>query len=484
MSTSIRSESFKNLAVLTNRSALSRLLQGLRGLFIITSLSPSLLGEYTIYLLYFFYFSCLELGISHGLERDLPHCRGQNDDQGYRRVANNGWSSYFCISLLASAGLAVVSFIVFQQWILALLLAGYLLADKIYRAYNTNARIFFEYKTSGIAELIHVAVSFFLISLYLPRYGIYSIFACFIVGFILGTVYLAFFCRLNFQWRFRVRKAFEYINRTFSLTIMFYSMAIFQQVSLTVVALIWDKTTLGYYAFAFRIFQICLAIFPYPIRQVMRTRMYFHLAKTQKEGADFKGLVSPLLIYSLITSIFWLATYWWAPFVINRFAPEYGSSIFVLNILVFSLVPIGISTVCSDYLSSLVFNKMVLVNYYWIIGIFIQVFVIFSAHLMYSDIFNFVPVIYLCSTMFIYFCVIRYIFSAQNIKTGSLSSMACLILPLAIALFSVLLIKIFFHVGPSLDVLSNIRYSAISSISIMALAYWFVWFNNKYKMHF
>jgi len=87
---------------------IARFIKGLRGLFIITTLTPSLLGEYTIWLLYVFYFSFLELGILKGLERDLSHYRGQNDEGAYQSTASTGWSSFFCMSFLASLFLVLL----------------------------------------------------------------------------------------------------------------------------------------------------------------------------------------------------------------------------------------------------------------------------------------------------------------------------------------------------------------------------------------
>ena len=80
-----------------------------------------------------------------------------------------------------------------------------------------------------------------------------SIFACFIAGSIVGTMYLALHSPLKFKLEFQPGKTLKYIKETLPLTTMYYSIAIFNNISLTIVALIWDKATLGYYAFAFRI---------------------------------------------------------------------------------------------------------------------------------------------------------------------------------------------------------------------------------------
>ena len=155
---------------------ISRILSGVRGIVIVTTLLPSELGQYTIWILFFFYFSIADFGILSGLERDIPHHKGKEDEQALKDVLNIGMSSFFVLSFSASLLLGIVTFIVYQKWLLSVLLGTYLLTDKIYRSYWTNAKIHFRYRLVGKAELILAISSLVIVWFCLPHYGSYSIF--------------------------------------------------------------------------------------------------------------------------------------------------------------------------------------------------------------------------------------------------------------------------------------------------------------------
>ena len=248
-----------------------------------------------------------------------------------------------------------------------------------------------------------------------------------------------------------------------------------------VVAFIWDKETVGYYAFAIRIFQICLAIFPFLIREVLRPRMYFHLAETKNRASGLKNLIFPMSIYGVITSIFWLVTYWWSMFGVDQIAEEYKSAVTVLNILIFSLLPLGIAKICSDYLCSRVYNKMKFVICSWTIGIVFQIVCILFTNRIFPDIFHIVPVIYVLSTMMVYFCVVGYVFCIGKKLGESLISVVNLFLPLVIALLSVLIIRSIFDGTPSLDAFSNLYFSSISILITGTLSCCLIWSKKLHK---
>ena len=110
---------------------ISRILSAGRGIVIVTTLLPSELGQFTIWILFVFYFSIADFGILMGLERDIPHHKGKEDEQALKDVLNIGMSSFFVLSFLASLLLGIVTFIVYQKWLLSVLLGIYLFTDKI-----------------------------------------------------------------------------------------------------------------------------------------------------------------------------------------------------------------------------------------------------------------------------------------------------------------------------------------------------------------
>ena len=75
---------------------------------------------------FIFYFSMLDFGVLAGLERDIPHYKGLKDSDEVQKQSDVGWSTFFVLSSAASLLLGVVSFFVFGEWVLSVLLGVYL----------------------------------------------------------------------------------------------------------------------------------------------------------------------------------------------------------------------------------------------------------------------------------------------------------------------------------------------------------------------
>jgi hypothetical protein len=355
-------------------SLIARILSGLRGLLIVLSLPPQALGEYTVWLLFVFYFSILDFGTFKGLERDIPHFRAAGDQAAVKKTNDIGWSSYFILSTAASLLLGIVSFIVFKQWILALLLGGYLFFDKWYRAYDSNTRINLQYKDNGLAQIINAIVSLLLIWFLLPKFGTPAVFIGLIGGAVASIIFLVSVSPIHFNWMIPSRKTLTYLASCIPLALVAYSIEFFHAAALTILAIRWDKETLGYFAFSFRIFQIALAIFPYLIQDVMRTRLYEGLAKVKDEVQleRLKFLAKPLTIYAVITLLAWLGVLVFSGPIVHYVAPVYLPSVLALKILTLSLLPLGIAKVLGDYLCSRLHSKAYWVVFAWATGIILQ----------------------------------------------------------------------------------------------------------------
>lgn len=441
----------------------SRVIMGFRGLFIVTALSPGNLGEYTIWLLLVFYFTLFEFGILNGLERDIPHYRGKENLEEIKRISDVGWSAFFGLALVSSLLLGVTSLWMFKHRVLALLLAMFLFTDKFYRAYDASSRINFQYQDNGLAELLYAIVSFMFIWFFLPRFGAVYIFAGFIIAAVCSTYFLYRKCPLDFHWRFDVRSFFRHIKGSIPLAMVFYFIEIFHFISLTILAFIWDKTTLGYFAFAFRIFQILLTVFPLVIREVMRTRMYFTIAQTEDHDTHLEQLFFPMKVYSLITSVFWLAVYWWVDWGIGLIAPIYSASGTALKLLTLALLPLGVTTICSDYLCSVHHKKTKVVILSWASGIILQMFCLLLIGVRVDHIFHVVPAYYLVATLLVYVLVWRILFKVRSENLGSsCSRMANLLLPLGIACGAIYVMQHFFHLVPLKDFWGNLMPFGVS----------------------
>jgi O-antigen/teichoic acid export membrane protein len=298
----------------------------------------------------------LDFGVLNGLERDIPHYKGRNNPEQTSETWNFGFSAFFTLSLGSAILLSVVSYFVFGKPLLALLLGIYLFFDKVYRAYEANSRIHYQYKENAVGQLL-IGIFSLIILIYLPRYGSTVVFVGFILSSLIGILYLRRRSRLQFSWTFPLKKLWKFLLSSIPLALVTYSMDLFHVVALTILAFKCDKVTLGYYAFAYRIFQILLAIFPYLIQEVMRVRMYSHIAKTGEWSDHLPKLFYPIVVYSFVTSLICLMVYWWSGWAIGHFAPSYLYSVRAIEMLSFVLLPIGIVKICSDYLCSRVINK-------------------------------------------------------------------------------------------------------------------------------
>ena len=83
---------------------ISRLLMGVRGLIVVTGLTPYYLGEYTIWLLFIFYFTIFDFGVLAGLERDIPHYKGAGDEESVKKTSDKGWSVFFYFIIFCISG--------------------------------------------------------------------------------------------------------------------------------------------------------------------------------------------------------------------------------------------------------------------------------------------------------------------------------------------------------------------------------------------
>lgn len=396
----------------------ARILMALRGLYIISILTPRGFGEYTIWLLFVFYFQLLDFGTLYSLERDISHFKGQQNMQSLKHVMDTGWSSFFALSLTASVALGIVTFFVFDNWLTALLLGVYLLMDKLYRAYDCLSRTQFQYRWNGIGELILAATSLVMVWYALPRFGAQSIFFVFILSAIMSIWFFYKKCLLQFCWSFDLKEYGRTIKGALSLATVYYSYEFFQMIALTVLAWKWDVVTLGYFAFAFRIYQICLSLFPAALADVIRSRMYFHSARLQEGEDPFRGLFVPLGMYTALTGLFWFLVYAGAGWGIQRFFPYYVDSTQALIVLMLALIPMGLVKVLGEFLCSRVYNKTALVIFAWILGIIFQGLFFFMFPLTQANIIHVAPVIYLAAAVLTFGVILWVAFDVRRLKLG------------------------------------------------------------------
>lgn len=432
-------------------------IMALRGLLIVSSLSPGGLGEYTIWLLFVFYFEMLDLGVRNALERDLPHYRGKNDLSALVQTRNVGWTTFFILAGLASLLLTLVTFLVFQQLLLSVLLGLYLFTDKVYRAYYAGSRLNLRYRENGVAELVLGLTSLLVIWLLLPRYGPYMILWAVICASLVASLFLFRMCPLEMKWQFSFRSSVKYIRSAISLAGLVYSIELFHAIAMTILAFQLDKTSLGYFAFAYKVFYVSLAIFPFLIQEVMRTRMYYKVAQLkQTEEGGLTQLFGPMVLYSVITMVFWLGLYWWADWGIQRFVPAYSGSVMTLKLLTLALLPLGIVKICSDYLCSLAQRRTIFVVKAWGGGIALQALSIFILFLNGRNVLPWVPFIYLSATLLVYALIVGAALNVRQDFPRGIARMIYLTSPLLAVMIVIYFASYRFGIWPVLSLSANL----------------------------
>lgn len=462
---------------------ISRLLMGLRGLWIVISLAPAELGSYTIWLLFILYFSMLDLGVLSGLERDLPHHRGADDPKARQEAADTGWSTFCGLSIGSSLLLGLATFFVFKDFSITLLLTGYLISDKIYRAYDANSRISFLYRENGIGELILAVVSLALIWVLIPIWGVDGIFVGFIAGSLASACYLWSRAKIDFCWTWNIKRSWEYILRSFPLALVNYSVEFFHAVALTILAYQWDKETLGYFAFAHRMFYMALTLFPYAIREVFRTRMYFQAARPGSGKGALDSFYLPMNVYCAAAAFIWLTVYWWIDPFVYWAAPVYTPSTLALKLLMLAFVPLGITKILTDYLCSNVNKRTMAVIMAWGVGIILQTGLILGADLDPANILYKVPGVYLLSTLVVYIWIGITSFRLVDEVMKNMWRLVYFLLPLAIAVGVAFLGKQWFLWSPQYSFSENLAPFFLSVLATFLLscgAYsLFVFLNRK-----
>lgn len=458
---------------------LARILMGVRGLFIITTLSPENLGHYTVWLLFILYFSMLECGTLVTLEREIPHYKGAKQTEEILRISNLGWSSYFYLSCTASLLLFLISAVVFHDIFLAGLLCSYLFSDKIYRGLEVNSRIHFLFRENGMGQLLTTALSLVAIWYYLPILGPYSILLGFILGQILGAIYLYTRAKLTFQWVFDKEKIWIFIKSGIPLAGVTYSTEWFHSIPLTIIAMFWSKTTLGYFTFAFRLFQLFLALFPYLIQQITRTRIYFLLGQQKLDEKLVSSIINILRTYCCLSVLFASIFYIWADWGIDKFIPKYSTSGYAVKSLPFMLLPLGIAYIFSDYLSSRFHNRVWLSIFGWLTGVAVQCLLFIGLYLTGFDVLKGASWIYMISVIFVYLFLSVNVFILTETVRKAFGMAFFLLLPILGVSFINLYLSYIMPGFSSALVWQNLNFFFISiSLSSVVLIFYFFGFKK------
>ncbi len=364
----------KNFVQLFTFRFVARVLMALRGFLIVASLSPKQLGDYAILFLYVFYFSMLDFGSEFGLERDLPHYSASESKEKCEGIARIGWSTYFILSFIASILLWFALTVFYRHelnW-LSIFVALYLLFDQVLRAHISNARIQLKYRDLGIAEVIDALASLCFVMVLLPRFGIQGVFVALVVSLFFAICYLNRVVPIRFLWQFNLKHTFRFIRSSIGLSLITYLSRLFHYLPLTILAFVWSRETLGHFVFAFRVFEILLALFPYLTQELVRTLMYQRLAQLEKGKNRFKILMMPIGFYLALTLCLWFVIYWFSLPIAHWLFPAYVDSIPALQILSLSLIPFGISQIIGDFLSSRVLLKTRRVVSLWVVSTVVQ----------------------------------------------------------------------------------------------------------------
>ncbi len=443
---------------------IARALMGVRGLFIAVTLSPKDLVQYTALLLVVFYFSFLDFGILLMLERDLPHHAAKGNFDSYEILSSSAWMTFFILSFASTCLMTILvgATIAKDNFYLALMLGLYFLTDKVNRAFESNSKIGLRYQETGIALLILALVSLLLIWILLPRFGIMGVFLGSVIASVMSTSFLAAKKPLRFSWSIQWNTFFRHIQRALPLFAIFYSFEAFRFTPMTAIMMRYSADQIAPCIFAFRIVLLCFPFFPFLLQDMMKTRMFQQIAKDKTADRQLEFLVFPIKLYALASSLFCLALYWFIPWFIGRLAPVYHDSATGIAILSLTLLPLGIAQVCSDFLSSRLYQQTSFVFFAWLTGIVLQVILLIAMPSNAFVINRLVPFIYLGVTFLIYLFISCFVFG--RVSNLRLRFMPLFVLaPLFILIIEVFVFAKWFRITPSPLLLPNVFFFLLSS---------------------
>jgi len=244
----------------------------------------------------------------------------------YEAKKENIFPAAFVIVLLTSIIAAILVSIIFQNWVVGLLVIGLSLFEIISLALTSKSR----YHAYSLHFALRAGITVFFALILYPIWGINGI----LVGYFIGTlIVLKEFFSLRESRKFEFSKLRSKFRFTLNLYFNRISRVVFQWGDKLVIGNLFGFVLLGSYYFAAQ-YMIVLEIIPRAIR--------LYLIPQEAAGTDNKKIKFFAVGVSCVIAV---VSIFAAPILINLLLPQYQESIIPIQIMSIAVIPRSISTI-------------------------------------------------------------------------------------------------------------------------------------------
>ena len=331
-------------------NGISTILRLVGGYFQARLVSPGVLGLFTGIGIVMGYVPFVQLGILHGLNRELPYyvAKGEHDRVRDLAAAAQAWA-ILVSTIAALAFLAVGGWYLFHGdlWMAAGWTANAFAAFVLF--YNTNY-LQYTYRTGhdfvrlSAVTVVQDALSLALVVL-IAVWSFYGICLRAVISGLVGTALLYYWrpVRVGPKWNYGCLKHLLVIGAPIFLVAQFYTA--WAYLDRTFVLGYTSDTSMGLYAMALMVGQTC-EILPLAVMQVIYPRIAEQFGRTGKLEDVFRMAVKPMLLSALGMVPFVFVGWWLMRPVVSLLLPKYAAGVpamqwWLLPPLLTSLLPVN-----------------------------------------------------------------------------------------------------------------------------------------------
>ncbi|WP_155006025.1 MATE family efflux transporter [Pelobacter seleniigenes] len=322
-------------------------------------LGPEIYGLWNGIVLILMYGPNIHLGVLNALNREIPYQEGAGNHEKVVVLRNTGAGvvfvtavplslSVFCISFLPwidhplDVGLRYVAVILFFQYF-------YIFQQMLLRSHGLFSLMSIQQVLYSIATILIILPATY-----------YFKFDGFLGGQIIVLIVTLLFLRghnaIKVKPRFLWVDIFPLIKIGFPIMMVSLAYSLLQSIDRLFIVKYLGKVELGYYTLSIMATGI-LTLFPMVVGQVVYPRMARKFGKTRRIE-DLKPLIYTPTVHLLWSmAVLLTAVYFFAPFLVETFLPEYARGLDALRITIFGLLFLSLVGGFANFLNTVGLQK-------------------------------------------------------------------------------------------------------------------------------
>ncbi|TFE04137.1 oligosaccharide flippase family protein [Jeotgalibacillus salarius] len=319
-------------------SALSALLSFVTGIWIRNILGPEDYGTWLMLSLILMYGYYTQLGMLESFSRDVPRLIGQGDKKGVQSVRSTTLAAIIFSMILCVIG------------IFLLLFASIPPATKIYcsiafsivplQNFVLYCNHYFltiqQYKKAAVTQLLIGSVQYVLMALMSMWLGIYGLFTGVIVGCLMAVIYST--RPGNLKVNFKIDRALLRSMITYGIKITFIGVCLLLLTTIDRIVLYvgLGSPVLGQYGITIIMFQAVMVL-PAVFHQIIYPKMNYIYGHTGLKVSLYPIIKKSVIAFSALNPLIIAPLYFFIPWLVHDFMPEYAEGIMPAKIIICSL---------------------------------------------------------------------------------------------------------------------------------------------------